>query len=371
MTTVEDKCGSNDRKSAFHARSLRESVTNDRFLFTALTYINVFDIITPLSNILQAKDLDLLGAVESVSKCIVNLQELRDENRFTEIINQLKEFKINSALNYDDFKPLKINRKKIVPRMSGENAVDESIDEPLKDFKVNTYFSAIDITLAQIKDRFSDISTGICKDLSLFSRRRIKEIANDESILPSDSFFMFCTIYGKFVVRNDLLREYLQFSKCFFNFEKNKLLPTILHCKKKKLQMEELDESENFELLDTTDESDKDLLLIDQNESTLPVNGTSIATVLQVLHVSGLSTVFPTLYIALKIGVTLPIASVTTERSFSKLSIVKNKLRSTMTEDRLDSLMIIACESDIPINNDNIIDAFSTSSPLLLNALRR
>jgi hypothetical protein len=135
--------------------------------------------------------------------------------------------------------------------------------------------------------------------------------------------------------------------------------------------MEELDESENFELLDTTDESDKDLLLIDQNESTLPVNGTSIATVLQVLLVNGLSTVFPILYIALKIGITLPIASVTTESSFSKLSEVKNKLRSTMTEDRLDSLIIIASESDIPINNNNIIDAFSTSTPLLLNVLRR
>jgi len=96
-----------------------------------------------------------------------------------------------------------------------------------------------------------------------------------------------------------------------------------------------------------------------------------MAIVLQVLRISGLSTVFPSLHIALKISLTLPVASVTTERSFSKLSIVKNKLRSTMNEDRLDSLMIIACEPDIHINNDDTINEFSTSSLLLLNALGR
>jgi hypothetical protein len=118
-------------------------------------------------------------------------RNLRDENRFTEIINQFKEFKINSTLNYNDFKPLKINCKKIVPRMSGKYAIDKSIDESLNNFRVNTYFSAIDITLTQIKDRFSYISTGIYIDLSLFSCRRIKEIANDESKLPSNSFLCF------------------------------------------------------------------------------------------------------------------------------------------------------------------------------------
>lgn len=373
LTVIEEKCGSNDRKSAFHARSLRESIISDRFLLTALTYIKVFDIITPLSNILQAKDMDLLGAVDSVFKSINSLQKLRDESKFTEIINELKEFKNNSTLNIEDFKPLQMNRKKVVPRMYDEKLLDDSIDQPLKNFKVNTYYIAIDLTLTQMKDRFSDISTGIFRDLSLFSRRRIKEVANDSSKLPSDAFLIFSSVYEKFVVRSDLIREYVQFSKCYFDFEKNKFLPSKLHSEKLKIQIEALDE--NYELSDTSDEWDIDLLLTNNQDenigSTLPINGVSMAIILQVLIISGLSTVFPSLYIALKISLTLPVTSVTTERCFSKLSIVKNKLRSTMNEDRLDSLMIIACEPDIHINNDDIIDAFSTSSPLLLNALGR
>ena len=34
------------------------------------------------------------------------------------------------------------------------------------------------------------------------------------------------------------------------------------------------------------------------------------------------------------------------ERSFSKLKLVKTKLRSTMFRDRLESLMLISCETD-------------------------
>lgn len=52
--------------------------------------------------------------------------------------------------------------------MSGENTVDEPIDDPLLNFKINTYYVLIDIVLIQIQERFNDISTGLCKDLSFF-----------------------------------------------------------------------------------------------------------------------------------------------------------------------------------------------------------
>jgi len=40
-----------------------------------------------------------------------------------------------------------------------------------------------------------------------------------------------------------------------------------------------------------------------------------------------------------KIALTLPVGSETTERSFSKLKIIKNRLRSSMAEERLKNLM--------------------------------
>lgn len=71
----------------------------------------------------------------------------------------------------------------------------------------------------------------------------------------------------------------------------------------------------------------------------------------------------------MKISLTLPVGSVSTERSFSKLKIVKNRLRSTMTNARLENLMMISCEYDISINYEEIINNISKISDNLFNAL--
>lgn len=71
----------------------------------------------------------------------------------------------------------------------------------------------------------------------------------------------------------------------------------------------------------------------------------------------------------IKIALSLPVGSVTTERSFSKLKIIKNRLRSTMTGERLENLMKISCESDIDINYDKIIEMFSSKNATLLKLL--
>lgn len=70
LDELENNAGSNDRKSSHQARSISENFKSDRFLLTAFTFAQIFDIIPPLSKILQAKDLDLLGATESVLKSI-------------------------------------------------------------------------------------------------------------------------------------------------------------------------------------------------------------------------------------------------------------------------------------------------------------
>ena len=48
-----------------------------------------------------------------------------------------------------------------------------------------------------------------------------------------------------------------------------------------------------------------------------------------------------------ELALTVPITVASNERSFSRLKLVKSYLRTTMTEHRLDDIMIITCESDI------------------------
>lgn len=70
-------------------------------------------------------------------------------------------------------------------------------------------------------------------------------------------------------------------------------------------------------------------------------------SVLQYIFENQLLATFPNISIALRILLTLPVSVASGERTFSKLKIIKNYLRSTMVQDRLNDLAIIAIESEI------------------------
>ncbi|XP_022166822.1 uncharacterized protein LOC111031258 [Myzus persicae] len=314
---------------------------------------------------LQAKDIDLIGVIDLVKDKIQHLETCRSDIEFSTVLNEVEEFKKCSINECEDFKPIPQNRIRRVPRKADEIAVDEVIEDPLQNYKIKTYFIAFVTAITQIKERFNEISSGLFKDLSLFSRRRMEEISNDLNKLPVDAFKVFFDTYSKFVDKEDLKREYVQFIKCYFNFEKVKLIPTSLHDSQSDTEDEYIDHLQSdLEGSQNTQEPVEDFSI-----PKLPLNGCSLSTVLKVVKISGLQSVFPVLSIALKIAVTLPVASTTPERTFSKLTIIKNKLRSTMTEGRLENLMVLSCENDIKIDSDTVINTFANNSSLLQKAL--
>ena len=76
-------------------------------------------------------------------------------------------------------------------------------------------------------------------------------------------------------------------------------------------------------------------------------------------------TTFSNLSVLLRIGATLPVTSATCERSISTLRFLKNELRSTMTNKRLNglSLMFIHCDLTKQLKIDDIIDEFAREHP--------
>jgi hypothetical protein len=64
--------------------------------------------------------------------------------------------------------------------------------------------------------------------------------------------------------------------------------------------------------------------------------------------------------IAYRVLLTIPVTVASAERSFSKLKLLKSYLRSTMTQERLNSLATIAIESEIleKIDYEYIIEDF-------------
>lgn len=65
--------------------------------------------------------------------------------------------------------------------------------------------------------------------------------------------------------------------------------------------------------------------------------------------------------IAIRIFLTLPVTVASAERSFSKLKLIKNYLRSHMRQDRLTGLAILSIEYDIAksVQFSDIIEKFA------------
>ena len=61
---------------------------------------------------------------------------------------------------------------------------------------------------------------------------------------------------------------------------------------------------------------------------------------------------------------TLPVTVSTAERSFSKLKLIKSYLRSSIAQDRLDSLALISIENKAArqLDLEEVVDKFALSN---------
>jgi hypothetical protein len=73
---------------------------------------------------------------------------------------------------------------------------------------------------------------------------------------------------------------------------------------------------------------------------------------------------FPNTFIAYRILLTIPVTVASAERSFSKLKLLKSYLRSTMLQERLNGLALIAIENDLleNIQYEELVDEFASKN---------
>ena len=82
------------------------------------------------------------------------------------------------------------------------------------------------------------------------------------------------------------------------------------------------------------------------------------------LNYSMYSRQYNELFKVYKLLLTIPMTQVTCERVFSKLKIIKTRLRSTLSNENLETLLLMQSETDIlnSIDSDTIIDKLCQSS---------
>lgn len=102
----------------------------------------------------------------------------------------------------------------------------------------------------------------------------------------------------------------------------------------------------------------------DEDELYLPTTSSrklNLKTTYKYLHDNGLFSAFPNIEVILRILLCMMVSNASAERTFSKLKLVKSYSRSTMKQDRLNSLSILSIENDILRRLDlgNMIDDFA------------
>jgi len=101
----------------------------------------------------------------------------------------------------------------------------------------------------------------------------------------------------------------------------------------------------------------------------MPSKEPSPLELLQLLHRLALEDVYPNIHIALRLFLTMPVTVASCERSFSKLKLIKNFLRSSMGQERLSGLAILSIEYDVAskLNYDDVIDTFAAAKARKVN----
>lgn len=100
--------------------------------------------------------------------------------------------------------------------------------------------------------------------------------------------------------------------------------------------------------------------LIDEHDEEGKTKMPSALKCLQIIHDNKLNSVFPNVEVAFRLYLCLPVANCSAERAFSKLNRVKNELRSTMKNPRLNALSLMTIERSLlrEMTADEIIVEF-------------
>ena len=377
------------------ARGLSVRLKDIRFIITLFVLKEIFAVAGPASRQLQGVSMDLAMAGQLVLDCRNKFMEMRSENvltgltaTWTKIVAEAKSF-----ANQHGITDVKIvERPKSKRLLAGEEARDEcrTGEERLR---VAMFVPVLDQLTVQLKERFSDEQIGLMKEMSLFSSGALM---SGHAISSADIGLPCLTrTYG--LDSQAIATEYKEFCSAFNSLNLTELYESH-HLKPAEERSGDvciagLDPSsagssrDNAEGTDekTADEDDggEEDCTDDDNENDACTVGTDelshadnkkkwilqnfITPLKACYQLSG----YPHLLRVYWILCTLPVTSCSAERALSRLRIIKSRLRSTMCDQWMKSLMVLASEKDIlaSITHEEIIDNFALLSARLKSQL--
>lgn len=305
----------------------------------------VFCLLDGVTKQLQTQGLDVLSAYKAIEMVHANLQKLAGE--YDMLLEQAKLFADNVYV-------LIKNDKKI-------NTVGrffEKTNNFLDDTQIKTAFNSfIEDLLTQMETSFMDkgdkIET-VYTEMSFLDPRSFKNRVADKV-----SFKQLCAI-NKIPSEQSVLQQFHKFAVEYEKHQESTERMLFLTG----LQRDDTDEDSLIsciELCDSDIEEYEEILL--KNVDNIRCN--CLECVMKYIKErSSHIEVYKDLYKIYKFVSMLPCTQVKCERDFSKMKIVKNRLRSNLVEENLQSLMIIQAEADMfaDIDLEDLVDEIALSS---------
>jgi hypothetical protein len=343
-----------------------ESLCKYETVITAKIFLRIFELTTPLSKYLQTSGLDILKAYHMVSQTCSELKKIaRDFDAIqkatddfvswaTEEFNKFEHFDIEVQSKFPE---KRLRKRKLMP---GEMAQDEVISDALAAYKINVHNIIFD-TVTQSMDRRFLANGQLYADFSCLDPKRFPDIRNNK--LQSGEL-------------DELSRHLLKFDKTATGENlRTELKNLALHWDKLKTT-----ELQHYKILieGNNTEGNDEMSLENQEEEMFVACETRrtckncAVCCFKISHRFNLLTNAYTLIgLAFKFLLTLSLSQVACERSFSTLKNIKNRMRSTLSSDYLNSFMLMAVEKDLLMNLDcdEIIDKVAESSELLQKSL--
>ncbi|XP_051797021.1 zinc finger MYM-type protein 1-like [Acanthochromis polyacanthus] len=294
--------------SAGDAMILLKSINFEFFLCLEIT-CPIFQMTAMASDALQQKDIDLAAAYKIVDGVFQRLAHTRTEEEFENMYQQATEKAASVGLDPPNEIPGQARRRKMPAKFKviATAATADHTFPTLQDYyRVKVYYAFVDMMTQELQRRFKGEDNSTWEILNALHCLTVPE-----------------------------------------NWKTTKIPTEALQALKKLCQFYNIEEEDKLQT---------ELKVFHMSYSCpSPV---SVASLLSVVRENNAHLVFPNLTELLKTYGTLPVSTATVERSFSKLKLVKTKLRTLCTEERLSELLLLAIEKDIPINHSEVIDIF-------------
>lgn len=294
---VRDKA--TDGNVRTEAQSLAEEVGSFRFSICSVVWYDILSSVHHVSKLMQSPDMQLDVAVDMLNKIQRSLTDYR-VNDFAAAQATAKD--ICDAMNVEA--TLKQKRLRSTKKHFTYEAHDELIMYALKKLEVTFFYTVVDAVKSSVEERFVSLS----------------EVRDKFSVLLNFKNLTLCELGAQC----ETLSKALSTNK-------------------------------------DADISGRELALELTNLPQLQSTSMTLLSLLSFIHSQHLTEIYPNLWTALRIALTLPVTVASAERSFSKLKLIKTFLRSTMAQERLSGLAVLSINHEIceTVSYDEVIDDFA------------